>query len=61
MEFAAQQDAGESWQLVDVREAWEIEIASLPHSIHITLAESMRGRSKLIIPCDAAEKPYLEK
>jgi rhodanese-related sulfurtransferase len=29
----------DSWQVVDVREPWEIEIVSLPQSIRIPLAE----------------------
>ncbi len=38
-EFAARCDADESWQLLDVREPWEIEIASVPRSIKIPMAE----------------------
>ena len=38
-ELASLRDADESWQIVDVREPWEIEIASLPHSVKIPLAE----------------------
>lgn len=38
-EFAAQRDADDSWQLLDVREPWEIDIVSLPDSIRIPLAE----------------------
>ncbi len=38
-EFAAQCDADESWQLLDVREPWEIEIASVPRSIKIPMAD----------------------
>jgi rhodanese-related sulfurtransferase len=38
-EFVTLRDAGESWQIVDVREPWELEIASLPQSIRIPFAE----------------------
>jgi len=38
-EFVSLRDADDAWQIVDVREPWEIEIASLPHSIRIPLAE----------------------
>ncbi len=46
-EFAQQRDAGESWQLVDVRETWEIEIASIEQSIHIPMAEIPTRQSEL--------------
>jgi rhodanese-related sulfurtransferase len=38
-DFIAQRDAGGAWQIVDVREPWEIEIVSLPHSVRIPLSE----------------------
>ena len=38
-EFRAQSDTGQKWQLLDVREHWEIEIASVPGSIRIPMAE----------------------
>lgn len=38
-EFADQRDADASWQLLDVRDPWEIEIVSLPDSIRIPLQE----------------------
>ncbi len=38
-EFAARRDADQSWQLLDVREPWEIEIASVPQSIKIPMAD----------------------
>ncbi len=38
-EFVTRRDADESWQLLDVREPWEIDIASVPQSIKIPLAE----------------------
>ncbi len=45
--FAEQRDAGETWQLVDVRETWEIEIASVPQSIHIPLVEIPSRQTEL--------------
>ena len=38
-DFERLRDSGEFWQLVDVREAWEVEIASVAQSIHIPMAE----------------------
>jgi rhodanese-related sulfurtransferase len=38
-EFALRRDAGELWQLLDVREGWEIEIASVSESVDIPMAE----------------------
>ncbi len=38
-EFAARREAEESWQLLDVREPWEIEIASVPQSVKIPMAD----------------------
>ena len=46
-EFAARRDSGESWQLLDVREAWEIEIASAPQSIKIPMADIPSRHSEL--------------
>jgi rhodanese-related sulfurtransferase len=38
-EFLRRCDSGELWQLLDVREAWEIEIASIEQTIDIPMAE----------------------
>ena len=38
-EFAEMLEADSSWQLLDVREHWEIELVSLPDSIRIPLSE----------------------
>ena len=38
-EFIAQRVADETWQLVDVREDWEVEIVSVPQSIKIRMSE----------------------
>jgi len=46
-DFAARLDTGAGWQLVDVREAWEIAIASLPQSIHIPMADVPSRLSEL--------------
>ncbi len=37
-ELSCRQKAGELWQLLDVREAWEIETASIRGTIHIPMA-----------------------
>ena len=46
-EFRAQRDTGQQWQLLDVREHWEIEIASVPGSIRIPMAEIPSRQSEL--------------
>lgn len=38
-EYVGRAAAGELWQLVDVREPWEIETASIRDAIHIPLRE----------------------
>ena len=40
-------DDGEYWQLLDVREAWETELASVTDSIRIPMAEIPARRSEL--------------
>jgi rhodanese-related sulfurtransferase len=47
MALAAELAARAEWQLVDVREAWEIEIASVQQSIHIPMAEIPSRQSEL--------------
>jgi rhodanese-related sulfurtransferase len=39
LEFVRRCDAGELWQLLDVREAWEIDIARVEQAITIPMAE----------------------
>ncbi len=39
VDLAARRHGGEDWQLIDVREAWEREIVSLPQSVHIPMGE----------------------
>ena len=46
-EFLAQQDAQGSWQLLDVREPWEIEIVSIPGSINIPLQQVQLRHAEL--------------
>lgn len=46
-EFRAQSDTGQKWQLLDVREDWEIEIAAVPGSIRIPMAEIPSRQSEL--------------
>lgn len=38
-DWLARLENGELWQLLDVRETWEIEIARVPMSIHIPMNE----------------------
>ena len=38
-EFIRRQDSGELWTLLDVREAWEINIARIDQTINIPMAE----------------------
>jgi sulfur-carrier protein adenylyltransferase/sulfurtransferase len=50
-------DAGEKFQLLDVREPWEVAIARLPGSIHIPLGQlparlaELHSDSDLIVMC----------
>ena len=37
--FMARRDKGELWQLLDVREGWEIDIASISGSVEIPMLE----------------------
>ena len=37
--FDARRKKGERWQLLDVREAWEHELARVPDATHIPMAE----------------------
>ena len=46
-EFIAQRDADDSWKIVDIREPWEIEIASVPRSIKIPMAEIPSRQNEL--------------
>ena len=46
-ELVRQRDAGKPWQLVDVREAWECEIASVAEAVHIPMAEIPLRQSEL--------------
>jgi rhodanese-related sulfurtransferase len=38
-EFAARRDRGEKLTLLDVRESWELEIASVPGIVHMPMGE----------------------
>jgi len=46
-QFAAEIAAGRSWQLVDVREPWELAIASVGQCIHIPMAEIPSRQAEL--------------
>lgn len=38
-EFVAATAAGEAWQLVDVRESWELDLASVASAVHMPMSE----------------------
>ena len=38
-EFVQRRESGELWQLLDVREAWEVELSSVGPAVHIPLGE----------------------
>jgi rhodanese-related sulfurtransferase len=38
-DWVARLEGGELWQLLDVRELWETEIASVPTATHIPMSE----------------------
>lgn len=46
-EFVAKRAAGELWQLLDVREDWEIETAGVSGSINIPMIEIADRRGEL--------------
>lgn len=46
-EFLRCRSAGELWQLLDVREPWELEIARLDQSIDIPMAEIASRHAEL--------------
>ncbi len=46
-EFLAEYKANTSWQLLDVREPWEIKIVAVPGSIRIPFAEVPSQQSEL--------------
>ena len=46
-DFAGQREAGTDWQLVDVRDPWEIAIASVTQCIHIPMSEIPARMSEL--------------
>jgi rhodanese-related sulfurtransferase len=46
-EFVSRRDGGELWQLLDVREPWEVEIAGIENSIKIPMAEVAQRHSEL--------------
>lgn len=46
-EFVQKRDAGEVWQLLDVRETWEITTACVPKFIHIPMSEMPARRDEL--------------
>ncbi len=46
-ELVRRQNAGELWQLLDVREAWEIQTASVAGSINISMQEVPQRMAEL--------------
>jgi adenylyltransferase/sulfurtransferase len=56
-ELKARLDAGEQFQLLDVREPWEVAIARLPGSTHIPLGQlparlgELQADSDLVVMC----------
>jgi adenylyltransferase/sulfurtransferase len=38
-EFVARRDRGDAMTLLDVREAWELDVASVPGIVHIPMGE----------------------
>ena len=46
-ELASRRDSGELWQIVDVREPWEVNIASVSDAVSIPMADIPRRVSEL--------------
>ena len=46
-ELESRRNGGEAWQLLDVREPWERDIASIEGSLHIPMGEIMARHQEL--------------
>lgn len=46
-QFAERRESGELWQLLDVREPWEVEIAAVAGSVNIPMQEIMTRHTEL--------------
>ena len=61
-ELKARRDRGEQLQVVDVREAWELQLASIPDVVHVTMNEVPARMSELsrdaetIVMCHAGAR-----
>lgn len=51
-ELKARLDAGEQPVILDVREPWELAVASLPGTVHIPLRDLARRVTELDASCD---------
>ena len=45
--FVERRRSGELWQLLDVREAWELELAGIPGAVHIPMSEVVGRHGEL--------------
>ena len=61
-EIAARRERGEAFTLLDVREAWELDVASVPDVLHIPMgevqdrvAEIDRGR-QVVVMCRSGRR-----
>lgn len=61
-ELKARRDRGEQLQVVDVREAWELQLASIPDVVHVPMNEVPARLSELsrdaetIVMCHAGAR-----
>ena len=63
-EFLARRESAEPFVLLDVREAWELEIASLPGAVHIPMGEiadrlgELDTRIETFVLCRSGRRSY---
>ena len=61
-EYQARRAAGQAPTLVDVREAWELEVASVPDTVHIPMGEiparlgELDSDAELVILCHSGAR-----
>lgn len=63
-EFVARRDRGESLTLLDVREGWELGVASVPNVVHIPMGEiaarigELNPQQEVVVLCRSGRRSY---
>ncbi|MFL6548425.1 MAG: rhodanese-like domain-containing protein [Povalibacter sp.] len=61
-EFVARRDRGDSMTLLDVREAWELDVATVPGIVHIPMGEvadrvdELNRDSEIVVLCRSGRR-----